>query len=85
MSDRRPELLQNFVAAARALAAEKLSSLDIDRAIFVNNALKVGGDVCVVCLTGTGTAVGALHFVDPAADPVELFREVDLPKDGGFH
>jgi len=62
MNEQKKKLLDDFIQAARALAAEKLSSLDIDRAIFVNEALKVGGDVCVVCLTGTGTAVGRASF-----------------------
>jgi hypothetical protein len=36
--------------------------------------MKNGADVCLVFVTSTETVVGALHPLDPAGDPVELFR-----------
>jgi hypothetical protein len=75
MSD-RAELLQNFIVAARLLAAEGMSGLNPEKALLVNAAQERGADVILMYVTSTETVIGALHFPDPAADPVELFRIV---------
>lgn len=70
----RNELLQDFLQAARALAAEGLSGLKPEEAILVDRAQRAGADVCLVYVTSTDFVVGALHPLDPASDPVEIFR-----------
>jgi hypothetical protein len=72
----RSTLLQNFIDAALALMKAGLSSLPIERMLYVEQAQKLGADVVLVFAPGAGTIVGALHPPDPDADVMELFRLV---------
>jgi hypothetical protein len=75
MSD-RDALLKNFVDAALELMKAGLSSLPIERMLYVDRAQKLGADVVLVFAPGAGTIVGALHPPDPDADVLELFKIV---------
>lgn len=72
----RDALLKNFVDAALELMKAGLSSLPIERMLYVSQAQKMGADVVLVFAPGAGTIVGALHFPDPAAEPATLFKIV---------
>lgn len=81
MSD-RDTLIRNFLDAARPLAAEALSGLDVRKALLVNAALERGGEVILVHAMATETVIVALHPPGGSdADPVELCR-IELPSSG---
>jgi hypothetical protein len=71
-TDRRSELLANYISAARALAAEGLSGLDPEKAVLVDAAQQAGADVILMYVTSTETVIGALNL--PNGDPVTIFR-----------
>lgn len=73
MSDRE-KLLSDFVTAALELMKEGLSGLSVEKAFHVNQAQKMGADICLVFAPGAGTVVGCLHPPEPDADVAELFR-----------
>ena len=79
MSSDKEKLLDDFIRAARALTAEGLSGLPPEKAVLVDAAQRAGADVVLVYVTSTEFVVGALHPLDPAADPVELFR-IEMPE-----
>jgi hypothetical protein len=72
----RDALLKIFVDAALELMKAGLSSLPIERMLYVEQAQKLGADVVLVFAPGAGTVVGALHFPDPSAEPATLFQIV---------
>jgi hypothetical protein len=73
-TDRKAELLKNFVDAALALMSAGLSGLSVEKAFHVSRAQQMGADIGIVFFPGAGTIVGALHPPDPDADVLELFR-----------
>ena len=76
MTDRRSELLKNFIDAALELMKAGLSQLPVEKAFHVDRAQQMGADVCLVFAPGAGTVVGCLHPPEPDADVLELFRIV---------
>jgi hypothetical protein len=68
--------LKIFVDAALELMKAGLSSLPIERMLYVEQAQKLGADVGIVFFPGAGNVTVALHFPDPSTEPATLFQIV---------
>jgi hypothetical protein len=76
-TEKKAELLKNFVDSALELMKAGLADLCVEKALLVSRAQAAGADIGIVFFPGAGTIVGCLHFpADQDAEPATLFRIV---------